>query len=80
MTTADANWFNDRQRVKELRTALKANRIDEQGKEDCLDPRVNLNVHLADDHAYQKRSGDTAQNETPDLDLADQISKRDRRK
>ena len=45
-----------------------------------LDAAVDINAQLPNDDADQQGSGDATQNETADLDLADEIAERNGQK
>ena len=63
--------------MKELGSTLKSNRIDKQGKEDRLDPAVDVDAELANHDADQQRSRNATKNEVADLQFSDKVAECD---
>ena len=65
------------QGMKELRAALKSDRVDEQREKYRLDAAVDIDAELTNDDADQQRSRDAAKNEVADLQFSDEVAERD---
>ena len=61
------------QRLEELRAAFEADGVDEQRGQDRLDTVVDRHAQQAEQHRHQQRSGDAAELEFAEMDLADPV-------
>ena len=65
---------------EKLRAADIARGIDEQGKHQIFDHRIDRNTDLADDDGDQQRAGHAPQAEIADFKIADPVAGRHRQK
>jgi len=65
--------------MEELGPTLESDRVNEQGKEYCLNATIDVDAKLSNDDADQQCPGNATQNEATDFDLSNQIPERDGR-
>jgi hypothetical protein len=63
--------------MKELRAALKPDRIDEQGEKYRLNSTIDIDAELANDDADQQRSRDAAEDKVTSLQFSNEVAERD---